>query len=316
MAEGARVDSILVLTDFKAVLWKFRESAERALGDAESEMQRVLVWLETEQDSHWQHQIRKCQETVVRCKEAVRMKTIFKDAAGRQQSAVDEEKALRIAVRKLQEAEQKLAAVRRWSRQLQKEIGLYKGSVQRFATTVQSEIPAAAAHLESLAAKLDAYASLTPGAVIGAEGSEIVAGAGAGGGSMARAPDTPSAPVAVRFSVPPIPAEQQRVIANIPAPRQPVVPDSRLRIDPASEMADSLILRHDPSGWVIAPADANTSASGNAIAIGQLLDLRPDFGELLTLPMGFSVMIGPEGIAALHDAGGSDVWSEVKPRRS
>jgi hypothetical protein len=101
MPEGARVDSLDALTLFKSALLKFQEAAQIALSDAEGEMNRVLLWVENEQQSHWQTQIRKCQEAVVRCKEAVREKKIFKDATGRQQSAVDEEKALAVAMKKL-----------------------------------------------------------------------------------------------------------------------------------------------------------------------------------------------------------------------
>src|SRR3954447_20171276 len=157
MPEGARVDSLETLKAFKVALWKFQEAAQIALGDAESDATRTLMWVENEQDAYWKGQIRKAEQTVVRCKEAVRMKRLFKDSAGREQSAVDEEKALKIAMQKLAEAQAKHALVRRWVRQLQKEIELYKGGVQRFTTTVFTEVPAAAFHLESLAAKLDSY---------------------------------------------------------------------------------------------------------------------------------------------------------------
>src|SRR5579871_5329724 len=132
MVQGARVDSIETLKAFKVALWKFQEAAQVALGDAESEATRALMWVENEQDSFWQGQIRKAEQNVVRCKEAVRMKKVFKDASGRQQSAVDEEKALSIAVKRLAEAQAKHVLVKKWARQLQKEIEMYKGGVQRF----------------------------------------------------------------------------------------------------------------------------------------------------------------------------------------
>src|ERR1700722_12175593 len=113
MSEAANIESIDVLKDVKLALLKFQEAATVSLGDAESETHRVLMWIQTEQDSFWQHQIRKREEIVTRCKEAVRMKKIFKDSSGRQQSAIDEEKALRIALRNLDESQQKLKLVRK-----------------------------------------------------------------------------------------------------------------------------------------------------------------------------------------------------------
>ena len=85
------------------------------MSDAESELSRMQMWVQNEQMSHWKNQIRIRQELVTRAKEAVRMKKVFKDSSGRQASAVDEEKLLQIALRKLAEAEQKLVLVKRWS---------------------------------------------------------------------------------------------------------------------------------------------------------------------------------------------------------
>src|SRR5947207_1687086 len=118
---GARVTSIDALKHFRVALFKFSEAANVALGDAESEVQRVLMWLQLEQQQYWTTQIRKRHEFVEKCKDAVRQKKLFKDSSGRQQSAVDEEKALAIAQRRLDVAEQKLLATRRYAQRVQKD---------------------------------------------------------------------------------------------------------------------------------------------------------------------------------------------------
>ena len=82
---------------------KFGDEANLALGDAESEITRTFNWLLNEQTIHWQIQLRKRTDIIGRCVEAVRMKKIFKDSAGRQQSAIEEEKALKLAQRKFEE---------------------------------------------------------------------------------------------------------------------------------------------------------------------------------------------------------------------
>jgi hypothetical protein len=160
MSEGARIESIDTLKHFRIALVKFAESANVALQDAESDMQQTLNWLENEQLSHWQSQIRKRHDIVERCKEALRMKKLFKDASGRTPNAMEEEKALRAAQAKFEEAEQKLAATKKYSRVLQREIQSYKGAVQRFATSLSAEIPVAAATLDKLLVSLEQYVSL------------------------------------------------------------------------------------------------------------------------------------------------------------
>jgi hypothetical protein len=317
MPEGARIDSIETLKAFKAALWKFQEAAQRALGDAESDVNRVLMWVENEQDSYWQGQIRKAEQAVVRCKEAVRMKKVFKDATGRQQSAVDEEKALQIAQKRLAEAQGKLVLVRMWTRRLQKEIEMYKGGVQRFATSLQSELPSAAAHLESLGAKLDAYLSVQP-AESGVAGA-VGAGAGSSGGAMNRGGDAgaiPSASAAdeMDLPIPSIPQEQQIELAALEVDRQPPSDDLPMVISIDELQSEQIVrLERRESGWTL---DANESLPHlitKTVRADQAIRARPELGELLSLPVGFSVIMDRAGIVEVLEAGRQAVWRRQGP---
>lgn len=167
---AARVDSIDALRELRAALWKFGEAATQILSDVEAHMQRMLVWLETEQLQYWQGQIRSRGEAVTRAKEAVRAKRLFKIDEGARPSDVEEQKALRLAQTRLEEANTKLANTRRYMLKLQKEILLYKGQVQRLSRYVGTELPMAAGRLDSMAATLDAYVTLAPEAAGVAEG--------------------------------------------------------------------------------------------------------------------------------------------------
>jgi hypothetical protein len=226
----ARVESIDSLRSFKNSLVKFQEQALVALGDSEAEINRIVNWLENEQDSHWQSQIRKREEIVSRCKEAVRQKQVFKDFAGRTPSAAEEEKALRIAQARLEEAHHKLAATRRWARKMQKELEVYKGSVQRFATAVQSDIPRAVTHLNNLVLHLDAYTALRPSGVGSTAPDEATATGAAIVSetlpSMARPEDrAPSPQVSLTPHPSPLsPPETGQSTDNLPPPQTPPAP--------------------------------------------------------------------------------------------
>jgi hypothetical protein len=169
----AKVDDLDALKALKRAIWKFAEAANVALGDAEGEMTRAIMWLEGEQRAYWEGQVRKRHELVERAKEAVRMKKIFKDSTGRQQSAVDEEKALKVAQRRLADAEEKVIAVKKHTAKLRKEYLMYKGHVQRFATGVQNDLPMASAQLDALLDRLQQYVALdAPEAVKSAASTE------------------------------------------------------------------------------------------------------------------------------------------------
>lgn len=159
MSESARVESIESLKLFKQALWKYQENAGIALGDAESEIQRVMMWLEGEQRTYWNSEVRKRQEGVMRAREALRQKQIFKSPTGGRQSDIDEQKALQLAQRRLAEAEQKVLAVKKYTQHLRREMMMYKGQVQRIATVVSGDIPRAAHDLEAIIQRLEAYAT-------------------------------------------------------------------------------------------------------------------------------------------------------------
>src|SRR3954463_7831606 len=177
MSETARIDSIAELRAFRVGLIKFTDACNVALGDAESDMQRTLTWLERDQITYWNGQLAKRAEMVSRAKEAVRMKKLFKSPTGHTQSVVEEEKALRVAIRLHEEAEQKIVACKQWTRRLQKEIMMYKGGVTRFTSVLGGDIPRALAALDAMASSLEAYATLSAGAGGGAG----AAAAGTGG---------------------------------------------------------------------------------------------------------------------------------------
>src|SRR6266545_3844217 len=109
----ARVESVDAIKNFRRAWLKFAEAASVALTEAESDALGTLRWVETEQRTYWQNQVRKTSELVARCEEAVRHKKIFKDATGRTASAVDEEKALAKAKRMKEVALEKLEHVRK-----------------------------------------------------------------------------------------------------------------------------------------------------------------------------------------------------------
>lgn len=206
----ARVHSLEALKKLKHALRRFQEIVNVALTDAESEMQRTSIWLETEQRTYWNAQLRKRHEAVEKAKQAVREKQLFKDASGNRSSAVDEMKILQAAQRGLVEAERKVAAIKRSIPKMQKETQIFRGGVQRFASSVQSDLPIAVDKLDQMLAKLEAYVSLGSGgspepATSTADGSRGSAEPACGG--MAQPEGAP---------LPPIP----------PAPAGPLVPEN------------------------------------------------------------------------------------------
>jgi hypothetical protein len=347
MSIGAKVESIEALSGFRVALVKFQEDCTAALGDAESDIHAALRWLENDQTSHWTSQIRQRQELVTRAAEAVRQKQLFKDSSGRQQSAIEEQKALVKAQARLAEAEQKLSATKQWIRRLQKELTLYKGQTQRFTTTVTQDVPSAIKHIGALEYTLKEYLAMQPGQEVELQGEQAAFfSSGGGEPSMARgrvamgpAAGAPAGhPDAVhrRRTLSPASRTGHSAIGKVPpdwvAAKIPPGTAEKLDVEwsPPGD-GDRVILTRDAtkkdriflervigasagdSGWFIGTVDVSESPV-EAVKISDVLAARPDFAKLLGLPSGYLVVIDAGGIAAVLDAKDQDVWPEAKKK--
>ena len=321
---AARVENVDAIKAFRTVLIKFSEAAMTSLSEADSEVQRTLIWLETEQRQFWEMQVRKCQEMVSRAADALRQKKLFKDSSGRTPSAIDEEKALQLAKRRLEEAERRALNTKRHARQLQKEIVLYKGQVQRFATTVECDLPTAATHLSNMVAAVEAYLALN------APGGEAQPAAGESAPTQAAETDglaamqfmalrlrTPSADqrdAAENRPLQPGPWKSGRItdaqlqaLAAVKADRTAMDANLRLTVAPGIAAMDRICCeRAKPasnrdSGWYFGPADDSADSGLVAMSIAELLAIRPDFGELLALPEGCLALFDPSGLKTVVD---------------
>lgn len=342
MTQGANVQSIETLKQLRRAMWKFAESATAALGDAEGEMNRTMTWLETEMPTYWQSQVRKRHEIVERCKEAVRMKKLYKSPTGHTQSAVEEEKALRIAQRRFEEAEHKLLLVRQHSKRLHKEIQVYHGSVQRFSTGVQVDVPLAVGKLDNMIINLERYASLSMPEVATSDASGAArAAASLDAGKMTRAAETgvqpPPVPAELRLRTPPpelrAAAEPSQLARNWKIPilsqvaaaavamsagdRHNPEPADRVVMEKAVEARGRLYLQRletseGDSGWYIGSAEVEPGEPKyEHLTVAQLLEVRPDFAGILPMRSGFLVVMNETGVESILDWMDREQWSKT-----
>jgi hypothetical protein len=346
MSTAARVDSTDAIKEFRIYLAKFQEKASVALGDADSDVNRMTRWLEGEAMNHWTSTIRKRQEELVKAEEAFRFKRLYKDASGSMPSAVEEQKAVQVAKQRLAEAQGKLTNVKRWSRELQKQAAFYRGGVSRFAIQVAQGVPAAIAQLGSTLDHLDQYLDLA------AATSEGAAEAGAGPGvareaaaaSMARAAEeAPAAaeaqgvdPAAVRAGAP----SPQAALAARPAEKSPVNlacgavteqqaaqiaaiagaeppgDQQRIVISPVvTSSAKVYLLRLESTGggWYLGPVDEPDTGVYNTVTAEDLRAGRPDLAALLNLPAGYLAIVDSRGLSAVFNERNENVLAPPQP---
>jgi hypothetical protein len=339
MGEFARVESIDALKKFRAALCKFAETVRVSLGEAESEIQRAGFWVKQEQQGYWKRQVERRNELFMRAKGALTRKKLAKTPTGGRYSCVEEEKALAAARRQLDEAKQKQANTRRWSRLLDEESYTYMAVAQAMGVAVDAEIPNALAQLDNMIAALEEYA-VSRGAreqQSVAPATEAEAGSAAEvHASMARGTPEEQAGAYERLRAQ-TPAQLvrdetvvrdeehewpgggesgeviQAALAELDFAARPVSGVEKVVLASGAWQRHRVFLeRKEPvagdSGWYVGVADDVAIEAFVAMEVGRLVAEWPVLAAVLELPVGYVAVLDRGALEAVVDARGARVW--------
>ncbi|HAW95200.1 MAG TPA: hypothetical protein DCX60_02890 [Phycisphaerales bacterium] len=162
----ARVLDLKSIEKFKGSMVEFGDTVKVALVEADSEIERAIVWLERDRIQHWRRQIQKRQELVTRAKSALYRKQMQGSEKDGRPSVVDEKVELARSLRQLKSAEERLEHTKRWRNRLEREYAMYKGHIQPLSSMAERDVPMAVTLLGKILEHLEAYAS-------GSSGSEV-----------------------------------------------------------------------------------------------------------------------------------------------
>jgi hypothetical protein len=161
MSAQASVHSIDDLKEFRVALALYGEDTLAALGAVESEVRRTLRWLEEERPVFWQEQIKRRREAVSLARGEVFRRNLQK-RPGYSPPMSEQKEALRTAEASLQDAEKRLAAVRKWQPRLRQAVLEYHGTVQRLKDMAAADVPNAVNLLTRIVEALEAYLQVAP----------------------------------------------------------------------------------------------------------------------------------------------------------
>ena len=160
--ERADVRSIEVIDRFRATLAEFVDTGRTALIEAESDLDRTIMWLDRDRVPHWIRQIRRREELVTRAKSELYRKQTQLSAKDGRPSVVEEQQNLRRATARLEEARRRLETTRSWMRRLERERTMYRAAVSAFAGVVEVDLPHAIGLLHRMSENLEAYVGMAP----------------------------------------------------------------------------------------------------------------------------------------------------------
>ncbi|GBD36944.1 hypothetical protein HRbin36_02073 [bacterium HR36] len=160
MAEQARVLSVEVLEELRAALVLFKQEAAAALSSVALIIERVHVWLD-QQERYWKQEIRKREQAVSEARLELQRRKLMQ-VLDRPPDTTEQEKALRRAQARLEEAERKLRAVKAWIVQWPRAVNEYRPSGQRLADFLEIEMPKLLAWMQGRIEALEAYLATQP----------------------------------------------------------------------------------------------------------------------------------------------------------
>jgi len=153
--EQARVLSVEVLEELRAALVRFKQEAASALSSVSLVIERAHIWLD-QQERYWKQEIRKREQAVSEARLELQRRKMM-EILDRPADTTEQEKALRRAQARLEEAERKLRAVKAWLVNWPRAVNEYRPSGQRLADFLEIEMPQLLAWMQGRIEALQEY---------------------------------------------------------------------------------------------------------------------------------------------------------------
>jgi hypothetical protein len=152
MADLAKVKSVESLEYFRAALITFHDKAKKALSSAEGAVKKARYWVEQEQWNSWSIELRKRTRHLELAEQE-----LFSAKLSEHRDAMLEQKAVRRCKAAVEEAELKLRAIKRWTREFDRVFDSPVKGLGHLDDFLTNEIPRGIAWLAQAIKTLDAY---------------------------------------------------------------------------------------------------------------------------------------------------------------
>ncbi len=158
MPERAQVSSIEAIEAFRANLIVYLGKARPALEEVSAEVLRTRLWLESDQQTHWQNELRRHKRDLDEAQQALfstRLSQLREESAA-------EVQAVHRAKRAFEDAADKLKLLKYWNRDFESRVQPLVKQMEKMHTVLTNDLPQAIAYLGELVKTLDAYTDSPP----------------------------------------------------------------------------------------------------------------------------------------------------------
>ena len=158
MATRAKVTSVAALESFRTNLIVYLSKARPTLDEVSDEVIRTRVWVESDRRIHWEGQVRRLSQKLQDAQQAV----FSAELSNLREVSTAERMAVQRAKRALDEAQTKLALVKKWNRIFANEVMPIAKQLEKLQAVFASNVPEAISYLGQAVRTLDDYSGIAP----------------------------------------------------------------------------------------------------------------------------------------------------------
>lgn len=156
MPDQAHVTSVHAIESFRGDLINFVTKAKPVLEEACDEVLRTREWLEQDRRVFWENQVRRRSRALEDAQQALFSAQLSK----LRNVTTAEQMAVAKARRALAEAEEKVRAIKKWTRDFDELVQPLLKKLEQLRSMLARDMPQAAIHLAEVVKSLDAYAQI------------------------------------------------------------------------------------------------------------------------------------------------------------
>ena len=155
--QQANLQSIHVLESTRAAFIRCREEVGLALAETDSEVDRLVTWLQNDRMMYWRGRINRLREDLNNARSALFRKETVTSSKESKPSTVDERKALAKVKELLADAERRAVRTKLWALNFPRDQALFKGATALAASMHERELPAAILALGRMGLAIERY---------------------------------------------------------------------------------------------------------------------------------------------------------------
>jgi DNA repair ATPase RecN len=156
MADRAKITSVEALESFQNVLVVYLDKARRAMDEINDEVKRTRTWVESDRHVHWKNEVKRRTRLL-----EMKQQELFSARIGNiSEPTQAHQQAVRKARRSLDEANEKLAQIRRWAREYDNRVEPVARHVDKLRHTLTVDMGKAVISLKQTIEALHKYAEV------------------------------------------------------------------------------------------------------------------------------------------------------------